>query len=244
VIRIRIRQPVGMPKYYVVPGGTTMPQPLMLLQSTWPGIHPAVVITESELDALLVWQEVGDLVNVIALGSSSARPRDPAAHALLQAACWIGYALDGDAAGDKELTWWQQNFDTVHDIRLPGAKDPGEMASGGQSVRAWLTFRLPASHKPRDIRQHKFPEGTPEALRALHGLLSQLGPEVRIDLPNFRLVRFLSTGEAVLYEDPAQHHLLQRIYDLILDEPDVEAHFVGHPLRAVRGGVITLKEFI
>jgi hypothetical protein len=107
----------------------------------------------------------------------------------------------------------------------------------------YLTFLAPG-HKPRDIRQHKFPEGTPEALRALHGLLSQLGPEVRIDLPNFRLVRFLSTGEAVLYDDPAQHHLLQRIYDLILDEPEVEAHFVGHPLREVRGGIISLEKFI
>ena len=79
-----------------------------------PAIYPApsmiqpgrpLVICEGELNALLLSQQIGDMVRVITLGSASNRPAGPVLDAMLAAPIWY-LALDGDQAGDKNAAAW------------------------------------------------------------------------------------------------------------------------------------------
>jgi hypothetical protein len=62
---------------------------------------PVSIIVESELDALLLYQEAGGIVNVISLGNVSTRPDQQAAD-LLNSSRLILVALDFDQAGAIE----------------------------------------------------------------------------------------------------------------------------------------------
>lgn len=68
ILRVRIRRPksAGDPRYYLQRGSDTR---AMILGTE----KPVSIIVESELDALLLHQEAGDLVNVVALGSAQSR---------------------------------------------------------------------------------------------------------------------------------------------------------------------------
>jgi DNA primase len=67
IIRLRIRRPHGDPRYIILPGSSTTPMTA--------GKETSVaVIVESELDALLLYQEAGDIALMIALGSVAKRP--------------------------------------------------------------------------------------------------------------------------------------------------------------------------
>ncbi len=79
ILRVRIRRPkaAGDPRYYVLRGSDTRAMVL--------GTDKLVsVLVESELDALLLHQEAGDLVNIICFGSASTRPDQQAADLLNQ----------------------------------------------------------------------------------------------------------------------------------------------------------------
>lgn len=163
VLRLRVRQPDKDPKYYVVPGGATDPQPLMVLDSTWPGQHTAVILVEAELDALLLAQEVGDIVTVIALGSATTRPHDPRSFAVVSKAAWVGLWLDRDHAGDDAVRTWTisthrdgQPADgglgaamgtDAEDIRPQGLGklDPGDAFAQGLDIRAHILGMVPAA---------------------------------------------------------------------------------------------------
>ena len=224
--RIRIRQPVDKPKYYVVPGGDTDPLPLLAIKGSWSGKHRYLVVVESELDALLLHQEAGDLVDVLALGSSSAKPRHQAAWNLVQSARWIGMALDWDDAGHKATAFWLQNFPQQEpmDIRNPEYKDVGEMTARHQSVRHWLLKHLPPvltlAAKPGP------PPGTPGPVIELHQLLAAQPVPVWIDLQTFQVVERCN-GELLPYLNPPDKDSLQRIYDLMLGDAVVERYLVG-----------------
>lgn len=96
IIKIRIRRadPLKFNKkmrYYFVPGGepfTTMVYP----------DRPVHIVVESDLDAYLVSQEIGDLVGVVCLGSTSSRP-DERATEILKRSSHIMNAMDFDRAG-------------------------------------------------------------------------------------------------------------------------------------------------
>ena len=65
---------------------------------------------ESELDALLLYQEAGDLVNVISLGNAQTRPDQGAAEILNQSQL-ILVSLDADQAGATESwRWWKEHY--------------------------------------------------------------------------------------------------------------------------------------
>jgi hypothetical protein len=64
-----------------------------------------LVISEGELDSILLGQEIGDLVQVVTLGSASNRPAGGILDLMLIAPVWF-LALDGDQAGDKNATQW------------------------------------------------------------------------------------------------------------------------------------------
>jgi DNA primase len=137
--RLRIRRPdadvTTGPRYYVLPGSAM--QPLILKPK-----QQGFVIVESELDAFLIDQAAGDMVGVIALGNSSAKP-DINAHKALSAADCILIALDFDQAGASAWRWWQEQYKGVKRWPVPEGKDPGEAFEAGVDIRSWLLAGLP-----------------------------------------------------------------------------------------------------
>ena len=150
VVRVRIRRPEGEPRYYVLPGSVMDPQPLLYLASSWQGRTECIVICESELDGLLIFQEAGDLVSVLALGASHVKPRDERAHQALAGQGGrkpvIVLAMDADDAGQKAAVWWQENYPRTRLATMPeGCKDPGEIVPAGHDLRQWLVGHLPGA---------------------------------------------------------------------------------------------------
>ena len=145
ILRLRVRQPVKDPKYKVIPGGAKDPQPLMVIDSLWSGPHSAVILCEAELDAILIAQEVGDIVTVIALGSAQTRPHDTRSMDAIRGAAWVGLWLDRDDAGDKATDKWLTDTDTSQDIRPQGTgkMDPGDCYAQGLSIREHVRGSVP-----------------------------------------------------------------------------------------------------
>jgi len=132
--RVRIRKPEGEPRYYLLPGSET--GPLIV-----PG-GPACVVVESELDAMLIHQDAGDLVTTIALGSVALRPDRPAAETILAGGTLL-LSLDADDAGAKEAwSWWRIHFPNAKRWPTIMGKDPSEARQNGLDLRAWITAAL------------------------------------------------------------------------------------------------------
>src|SRR5207245_8238945 len=83
------------PKYLAIGGG----HPCLFGADTLVAGEPAI-LTEGEFDALLVWQEVGDLIGVATLGSCS-RGVSPKALRYLLGCPRLLVAYDVDAEGEK-----------------------------------------------------------------------------------------------------------------------------------------------
>lgn len=131
VARIRVRRPDGDPRYYLVSGSET--GPLII-----PGGVAACIVVESELDAILLHQEAGDMVTAVALGSASNRP-DRATAAVLQQAEMVLVSLDADAAGARAAWgWWHEHYPRARRWPTINGKDPGEAHQNGLDLRAWI----------------------------------------------------------------------------------------------------------
>jgi hypothetical protein len=138
VARVRIRRatPYNDSRYCTVPGSD---MGALLITGRE---DKTVVVVESDLDALLIWQAAGDLVTVMALGSAQARP-DQQALRTLENAKEILVALDVDDAGAKEAwQWWSEHFGQARRWPPVGGKDPGEMVQTGVDVRLWVQAGL------------------------------------------------------------------------------------------------------
>ena len=137
VLRVRIRRPKsdGAPRYYLLRGSDTRAMVL--------GTDKSVsILVESELDALLLHQEAGDLVNVISLGNAQTRPDQGAAEILNQSQL-ILVALDADRAGAAESwKWWKEHYRRAHRWPSIRGKDPGEMWAAGVNIRTWIEAAL------------------------------------------------------------------------------------------------------
>lgn len=143
-------------RYIVVPGSTSAP----LILPCKSGVTTAWIIVESELDAILLWQLVGDLVGVMAMGNSSVRP-DVIAHALLSVAKHISVALDYDArtnaetgryenpGGKEVLRFWLPTYPQAERTPLVGGKDPCAAWLNGIDLRAWVLAGLPPAYRIR-----------------------------------------------------------------------------------------------
>jgi hypothetical protein len=136
VRRIRIRRfGEQEPRYYVLPGSI-----MACMAHGFPS--RAAVIVESELDAIMLAGISGELVAVMALGSSTAKPGAEATKAL--AACAVVLvALDSDRAGAAAMRWWSENFTNSKRWPVPVGKDPGEAFADGVDIREWITAGLP-----------------------------------------------------------------------------------------------------
>lgn len=164
IYRIRIRRPKFAlrserdPRYYLLRGSDT--RSLVLGHD-----REIYVLVESELDAILLSQEAGDLVGVIALGNAQARP-DQDAKAALTRCKLILVALDGDKAGAKEAwKWWLHHFS--HARRWPPiAKDPGEMFQQGVNLQTWIEAGI--DHYQGDITEYEERENEPASSEDNH----------------------------------------------------------------------------
>lgn len=134
--RIRVRRTNSTNRYYTLPGSSAE---MMILGNS----RDHIVIVESELDAMLIHQEAGDLVTTIALGSAQGRP-DGLSNNILTQAKLILIALDTgttekkEKAGYREWLWWKKNFQQSRRWPTIKGKDPGESYKNGVSIRDWV----------------------------------------------------------------------------------------------------------
>ncbi|MCK4739359.1 MAG: toprim domain-containing protein [Deltaproteobacteria bacterium] len=148
VVRIRFRKAKLRDKndarYIILAGGAMTP---MVIAQKNERIE-AVIIVESELDAILIAQEAGDIVTVIAMGNAQARP-DEASVKILKASPYILVALDFDTAGAKVWARWQAEYQTAVRWPTPQGKDPTDyFEKHGGNIREWVIAGLPPAFKP------------------------------------------------------------------------------------------------
>jgi DNA primase len=134
---INIRRPDHALKYRMVAGSTR--NGLYLGDAIRPGLPTLLV--EGEFDALLGWQEVGDVMNVATLGSASARP-DTRAIAHLLASPLILLAYDKDGAGTEGMRAWQRITQRAYPVCLPRGNDLTEFVQKGGDVGSWIHEEL------------------------------------------------------------------------------------------------------
>ena len=151
VLRLRIRRPEAdrqafkqETKYYVIPGSA---MDAMVLGRE----ARAFVVVESELDALMLHDQVGDLIGVISV--QTANVKKIAADVLdgLREALCILVALDAegtDGAGAKGWQRWAASFSRAKRWPCPVGKDPGEAYAAGANLRAWIMAGLPPVLQP------------------------------------------------------------------------------------------------
>lgn len=144
-VRIRLKRPNGDMRYYLLPGSGTRPM-------VWGRDKKVLCVVESELDGLLIHQEAGDLIGVVALGSAQVRP-DRETHFLLTRAERILLALDWDKAGRDQFRWWKKNYNNLIPWPTPTKKDPSEAYQYGLSIRTWIM----AGIKNKEHRTHMVP---------------------------------------------------------------------------------------
>lgn len=90
---LKVRRPADRPKYIAVKGSI----PTIFGTRHLRG-HRMLVLPEGELDAMLLWQEAGDLADVATMGSAG-KKIDPRAARFLDAPDRVLLAYDGDQAG-------------------------------------------------------------------------------------------------------------------------------------------------
>jgi hypothetical protein len=137
--RIRIRRIEGEPRYYIIPGSS--PAQLIVGQD-----NRCAVVVESELDAILLDQIIGDFTRIIAIGTSHAKP-DTGASEVLSKASRILIALDNDDAGIKASAWWCEKYEKAILHQVPSGKDPSDAISYGVNLREWAISGWPAGWK-------------------------------------------------------------------------------------------------
>ncbi len=117
-------------KYAEIPGSG--PDSLLL-----PGRDGAKAwaVVESELDAYLVHQEAGDLVNVLGLGSTTGKPT--AQMLKVMAGKRVLLCLDHDAAGWKAVEKLPGEY-----WPTPSGKDPADYFQAGGDIRSWIEAGL------------------------------------------------------------------------------------------------------
>jgi hypothetical protein len=135
VLRLRIRRPEGEPRYYIIPGSS---MGAFILGN----VRRVTVVVESELDAILLYQEAGNICTIIALGSSSAKP-DAFTTKQLRNAILILLALDYDQAGAGGRSWWHRHFPQTKRWPVPVGKDPGEAFQHGVDLKEWILSGFP-----------------------------------------------------------------------------------------------------
>jgi len=103
-----------------------------------------VVVTEGELDALVLGQELADLAAVVTLGSASNAPTLDILTRLATAPRWF-IATDRDEAGDKAAAGWPAR---ARRVRCPVWKDWTDAKALGVDLRRWWSAILTGIDRP------------------------------------------------------------------------------------------------
>lgn len=96
----------------------------------------AVVLVEGELDALSLAQTCGDLVAVVATGTTQGS-HPPKWVSLLARQARVLVAFDAEESGDKAAQWWMERLPHAERLR-PWWKDANQMLQDGADLRAWI----------------------------------------------------------------------------------------------------------
>jgi len=136
VVRIRTRrsEPGQGARYVVVSGSDMQAMTLWTDQA-------AVAVVESELDALLVLQEAGELIGVVGLGSAAMKP-DELLHRRLMAAERVLVCLDADQAGARAAWGHWRIYPGFKRWPTIKGKDAAEQWRAGIPVKAWIQAGL------------------------------------------------------------------------------------------------------
>jgi hypothetical protein len=142
VVRLRIRRfsaPRGG-KYIIVSGSD-------MRSMRFGDKRPVQCIVESELDAILLEQEIKDVSGIIAIGSANARPDRETDEVLLRARV-ILLALDYDQKEDGpspafSYRFWNERYPgKLKRWPCPVGKDPTEAFMAGIDLKAWIETSL------------------------------------------------------------------------------------------------------
>lgn len=141
------------PRYRMVAGSCSSPAIIPCKDKNRPLI---LILVESELDAILIYQEAGDLITSVSMGNSTSHP-DKATESIFKNAKLILNALDHDQAGAKAALWWGKHFPQTKRWSTPDAGDPGEYYEEGGNIRNWILAGLPIGYHPQEktITIHK-----------------------------------------------------------------------------------------
>lgn len=137
--QVKIRRPMDRPKYESIKGG----HPLLYGADQLAGRDVAVLV-EGEFDALLLWQEAGDLVGVATLGSCSKALTARAMSYLLPFKRLL-VAYDVDIEGEEGAARLLALSARMRRIRPLAGKDLTDFHTEGGNLRAWVKFHLDQS---------------------------------------------------------------------------------------------------
>ncbi len=140
-IRIRLKEPKNQ-KYLPVEGGANSDPTL------YSAINRYFIIIESDLCGMLIAQEAGDLVSVLATGATSYFPLKNQME-FLNKSTYILCAQDFEKnnAGAKTAKRWMENFKQSIRWPVPMGKDPSEAFELGLNIRNWIYSGLPPAAK-------------------------------------------------------------------------------------------------
>ena len=121
-----------LPKYVEISGSKTCP-------SLYGEITKKVaIILESELDAMLIQQEAGDVCCCVALGGATKRPDFYTDH-LLRKFTLLLWCLDNDEAGKNAALWWRNTYAHLRFWPIPIGKSPGDAVKDHKiNLRGWI----------------------------------------------------------------------------------------------------------
>lgn len=226
VYRVRIRRPKadlkpGQKDRYVVVAGSGM---------ELAGHNPdrrAFLVTEADLDEMLVCRHAGSLVGTVALGSSAAKPGADVLP-VLKKAIRILVALDWDQAGRKAFEWWAKELPNSRFWPVPDGtgKDPGEAFENGLNIRDWVAAGLPPALTLDINHGYQKPEGMTHIT------------ELQMLLLKYPVTIEATRDRARIQFDPGFRHrgIRQRIHDLFFKDDDLHWYFrLYHPADVITG---------
>ena len=111
-------------------------------------------MVEAELDALLLYQEAGDLAAMMATGSAQYKP-DAEVFARLKEAPAVLVALDAEQSGYAAWKWWRGNLPNARFCPVPVGKDPSEAQQQGVDLRAWVGSLVPWAKALAEEQRHQ-----------------------------------------------------------------------------------------
>ena len=133
-LRIRRAEPGTFGKYFVVPGSSNRP---LVIGADHPPETTGAIVVESELDALLLAQEIPGPVLILATGSTSNGP-DAAMVADLTRRPSVLISLDADAAGGKAAGRWFSALPNATPAPPWGGKDHTDAHLAGHNLSEWF----------------------------------------------------------------------------------------------------------